>query len=139
MVVGLKTKHSQRNVNMKLVLLLSCVLNHILEYFRFMMWTILVVFTLNAYVSFSTTQYYCPFLQLKFEGVEVKSVEIKTSGSEQKNALFTMWQQNELDISPGMNFALTGGSTVVLFSHLQHQSFSYNIEVSWDSTMLRVA
>ncbi|XP_049838944.1 phenoloxidase 2-like [Schistocerca gregaria] len=59
--------------------------------------------------------------QLNFDGVRVAAVEV-TSQNVSKNEFLTFWQQNDIDLSRGLDFA-PRGSVLVRFTHLQHAPF----------------
>ncbi|CAH1402251.1 unnamed protein product [Nezara viridula] len=66
--------------------------------------------------------------QLGYSGVRVASVEVQTDKLQNKNKLFTFWQQSDVDLSRGLDFAQRG-PVLARFTHLQHRPFSYKIMV----------
>ncbi|XP_034237614.1 phenoloxidase 1-like [Thrips palmi] len=66
--------------------------------------------------------------QLDFPGVQVRSVEVMTTNARRPNELFTFWQQNDMDLSRGLDFT-PRGSVFARFTHLQHRPFTYRITV----------
>uniref|UniRef100_A0A481MQJ8 Phenoloxidase n=1 Tax=Nipponaphis monzeni TaxID=196483 RepID=A0A481MQJ8_9HEMI len=64
---------------------------------------------------------------LSFENVNVQSVEVSAVGI-QRNELATFWQQSDVDLSRGLDFA-PRGSVLARFTHLQHIPFTYKIAV----------
>lgn len=69
-----------------------------------------------------------PVNKLNYDGISVKSVEVKGQGGP-SNTLNTFWQQSDIDLSRGMDFQ-PRGAVLVRFTHLQHQAFIYNITVN---------
>lgn len=65
--------------------------------------------------------------QLDFPGVRITSVEVNTAGSRRPNELFTFWQQNDMDLSRGLDFT-PRGAIFARFTHLQHRPFSFRIQ-----------
>ncbi|XP_014276959.1 phenoloxidase 1 [Halyomorpha halys] len=66
--------------------------------------------------------------QLDFPGVRVTSVEIQTDGQNGRNRLATFWQQNDINLSRGLDFS-PRGPVFARFTHLQHRPFTYKIQV----------
>ncbi|KAJ1524517.1 hypothetical protein ONE63_011009 [Megalurothrips usitatus] len=66
--------------------------------------------------------------QLDFPGVRVKNLEVRTAGAGNPNQLFTFWQQNDMDLSRGLDFT-PRGSIFARFTHLQHRPFTYRFTV----------
>ncbi|KAF2893372.1 hypothetical protein ILUMI_12800 [Ignelater luminosus] len=65
---------------------------------------------------------------LNYDGVTVQSIQCQSKDGK-ANELNTFWQQSDVDLSRGMDFQ-PRGSVFVRFTHLQHQSFSYSINVN---------
>ncbi|KAL3279080.1 hypothetical protein HHI36_016594 [Cryptolaemus montrouzieri] len=65
--------------------------------------------------------------QLDFSGVEVKGIQVQSEGG-RPNMLNTFWQQSDIDLSRGMDFS-PRGPVFVRFTHLQHQPFTYKINI----------
>lgn len=66
--------------------------------------------------------------QLNYDGVTVSGVQCQSQGGS-ANTLNTFWQQSDVDLSRGMDFQ-PRGSVFVRFTHLQHQPFTYSINVN---------
>nr|UZP64756.1 prophenoloxidase-1 [Bemisia tabaci] len=67
--------------------------------------------------------------QLTFDGIKINNVEVQIqSSSAPKNEFATFWQQNDIDLSRGLDFA-PGGQILARFTHLQHAPFVYKILV----------
>ncbi|KAF5296289.1 hypothetical protein FQR65_LT19835, partial [Abscondita terminalis] len=66
--------------------------------------------------------------QLNYDGVTVTSCQVQSPNA-QANVLNTFWQQSDVDLSRGMDFQ-PRGSVFVRFTHLQHQPFTYTINVN---------
>lgn len=67
-------------------------------------------------------------LQLSFDNVKVQSVEVTATGLP-RNEFSTFWQQSDIELSRGLDFA-PRGSVFARITHLQHAPFSYKIIVS---------
>ncbi|XP_049840628.1 phenoloxidase 2-like isoform X1 [Schistocerca gregaria] len=65
--------------------------------------------------------------QLNFDYVHVTGVEV-ISEKAPKNEFVTYWQQNDIDLSRGLDFA-PRGPVFVRFTHLQHAPFVTKIQV----------
>ncbi|KAG8238621.1 hypothetical protein J437_LFUL018539 [Ladona fulva] len=65
--------------------------------------------------------------QLDYQGIRISNIEITTTGAG-KNELRTFWQQNDIDLSRGMDFA-PRGSVFARFTQLAHAPFQYKITV----------
>ncbi|XP_030746158.1 phenoloxidase 1-like isoform X2 [Sitophilus oryzae] len=68
--------------------------------------------------------------QLNYPGVTVEGIEVGVQGGKTNN-LQTFWQQSDVDLSRGMDFQ-PRGAVFVRFTHLQHRSFTYKIDVQSD-------
>lgn len=66
-------------------------------------------------------------LQLNFDGVRVTHIEVVTEKIA-KNTLLTFWQQNDINLSKGMDFQ-PRGTVFARLTHLQHAPFTYRIQV----------
>ncbi|XP_026277611.1 phenoloxidase 2 [Frankliniella occidentalis] len=66
--------------------------------------------------------------QLDFPGVQVKGLEVNTPGARRPNEFFTFLQQNDMDLSRGLDFT-PRGPVFARFTHLQHRPFTYKITV----------
>ncbi|XP_044761569.1 phenoloxidase 1 [Coccinella septempunctata] len=64
---------------------------------------------------------------LAFDGVTVTGVSVQSQGG-QPNTMNTFWQQSDVDLSRGMDFS-PRGPVFIRFTHLQHQPFTYTINV----------
>lgn len=60
--------------------------------------------------------------QLEYQPVTIAGVSTETSGGP-SNVLQTYWQQSDVDLSRGMDFA-PRGTVNARFTHLQHSDFS---------------
>lgn len=65
--------------------------------------------------------------QLDYSGVRVTAVEVAADG-QPKNQLNTFWQQSDVNMSRGLDFA-PRGAVFARFTHLQHAPFVYRITV----------
>lgn len=65
--------------------------------------------------------------QLGYDGIKVVGLEVTTKG-QNPNQLFTFWQQKDVDLSRGMDFA-ERGTVYARITHLQHMPFTYKIQV----------
>ncbi|XP_068086815.1 phenoloxidase 1 [Anabrus simplex] len=65
--------------------------------------------------------------ELYFRGIRVKNVHVQVDGKE-KNELFTFWEKSAANLSRGLDFS-PRGAIYANFILLQHQPFTYNIEV----------
>nr|CAD7429510.1 unnamed protein product [Timema monikensis] len=75
--------------------------------------------------------------QLNFNNVRVTAVEVVTRGSKTKNEFLTFWQQDDVDLSRGLDFT-PRGSVFARFTHLQHTPFNYRIQVENNSNQQRI-
>ncbi|XP_049838943.1 phenoloxidase 2-like [Schistocerca gregaria] len=68
--------------------------------------------------------------QLSFDGIRVTGVEVATQNvpNVPSNEFVTYWQQNDIDLSRGLDFA-PRGPVFVRFTHLQHAPFVTRITV----------
>ncbi|KAG8238622.1 hypothetical protein J437_LFUL018540 [Ladona fulva] len=74
--------------------------------------------------------------QLDYQGIRVTSVEVDTQNAP-KNTFLTFWQQYDIDLSRGMDFA-PRGSIFARVTQLQHSPFSYKIQVENNSKESRI-
>ncbi|KAG8238619.1 hypothetical protein J437_LFUL018537 [Ladona fulva] len=65
--------------------------------------------------------------QLDYPGVKITKVELDTPGRSM-NEFETFWQQRDIDLSRGMDFAPRGG-VFARVTHLQHNAFNFRITV----------
>ncbi|XP_045478278.1 phenoloxidase 1-like isoform X2 [Harmonia axyridis] len=65
---------------------------------------------------------------LDYDGVTISDCSIQTQGAP-ANTMNTFWQQSDVDLSRGMDFS-PRGPVFVRFTHLQHQPFTYTINVN---------
>lgn len=63
---------------------------------------------------------------MNYQGITVTGVSVEGAGG--SNNIGTFWQQSDVDLSRGMDFT-PRGAVFARFTHLQHQPFSYRIEV----------
>ncbi|XP_017077494.2 phenoloxidase 3 isoform X2 [Drosophila eugracilis] len=63
---------------------------------------------------------------LSFPGIRVQSINVESQG--QTNRLTTFWQESDVDMSRGLDF-LPRGNVFARFTHLQHNPFTYTIDV----------
>ncbi|KAF2892247.1 hypothetical protein ILUMI_13924, partial [Ignelater luminosus] len=66
--------------------------------------------------------------QLNYDGVTIQGLQCQDQGG-RPNVLNTFWQQSDVDLSRGMDFQ-PRGSVFVRFTHLNHQPFTYTINVN---------
>lgn len=75
------------------------------------------------------------FSQLGFDGIKINEINIefqnKKDGTVQ-NQLKTYWQQSDVNLSLGLDFA-PKGNVYARLKHLQHQAFNYKIRLENDS------
>ncbi|KAL4705469.1 hypothetical protein ACJJTC_001017 [Scirpophaga incertulas] len=65
--------------------------------------------------------------KLDFPGIRVSSVEVSGPGG--ANTWTTQWEQSTVELSRGLDFT-PRGSVLARFTHLQHDEFTYTIEVN---------
>ncbi|CAH2052547.1 unnamed protein product, partial [Iphiclides podalirius] len=65
--------------------------------------------------------------KLDFPGITVSSIAVE--GTAGRNTFKTHWEQSTVDLSRGMDFT-PRGSVLARFTHLQHEEFTYVIEVN---------
>ncbi|KAK7595536.1 hypothetical protein V9T40_013361 [Parthenolecanium corni] len=65
--------------------------------------------------------------QLEFDGIRVTGAEITVEGG-RVNEFATFWQQDDIDLSRGLDFQ-PRGSVFARLTHLQHAPFTYRIKV----------
>jgi hypothetical protein len=66
--------------------------------------------------------------QLTFPGINIASVQVQSDGL-QPNVFQTFWQQSDVNMTNGLDFA-PRGNVFVRYTHLQHVPFNYNIQVN---------
>ncbi|KAE8746722.1 Prophenoloxidase [Frankliniella occidentalis] len=66
--------------------------------------------------------------QLDFPGIQIKGAEVNSDGARRPNEFHTYWQQNDMDLSRGLDFS-PRGPIFARFTHLNHRPFSYRIQV----------
>lgn len=74
--------------------------------------------------------YFSSISKLIFDNVRITRVQLKTDGVPNDNEISTFWQQADIDLSRGLDFADNKGSVYARVTHLQHAPFQYNITVS---------
>lgn len=72
------------------------------------------------------------FRQLNFNGIRITGAALTTDGATRDNELQTFFQQNDVDLSRGLDFT-PRGSIFARLTHLQHAPFVYRIRVSGDT------
>ncbi|KAJ0173370.1 hypothetical protein K1T71_011546 [Dendrolimus kikuchii] len=65
--------------------------------------------------------------QLDYNGIRVSSVGIE--GSAGNNTISTFWEQSTVNLGRGLDF-MPRGSVLATFTHLQHNEFTYVIDVN---------
>ncbi|KAF4519140.1 hypothetical protein B566_EDAN007413 [Ephemera danica] len=75
--------------------------------------------------------------QLEYRGIRISSIEVVTPNAE-RNTLSTFWQKNDVNLSRGMDFA-PRGSVYARFTHLQHATYQYRINVENNTGGTRMA
>ncbi|XKL64183.1 hypothetical protein PGB90_004269 [Kerria lacca] len=88
----------------------------------------------HAYINYMFEQYkhrLPPYTvqQLSFDGIQVTKIQVKTTGKPD-NEISTFWQQADIDLSRGLDFADKEGIVYARVTHLQHAPFEYNITVN---------
>nr|QOQ34392.1 prophenoloxidase 2-2 [Sogatella furcifera] len=66
--------------------------------------------------------------QLGFDGIRINSIEVNSKSSP-KNQFSTFWQQSDVNLARGMDFA-PRSNVFARITHLQHQPFEYKIKVT---------
>lgn len=66
--------------------------------------------------------------ELDFDGVRVESVSVETM-SREANEIGTFWKQSTVNVM-GLDFAHKSNKASFAFTHLEHDDFTYNIEVT---------
>ncbi|KAE8750004.1 Prophenoloxidase [Frankliniella occidentalis] len=66
--------------------------------------------------------------ELTWQDVSIESLAVRSDVSRAHNELHTFWQESDLDLSLGLAFAETGRA-YGRFRHLQHEPFSYEVQV----------
>ncbi|XP_055374475.1 phenoloxidase 2-like [Condylostylus longicornis] len=66
--------------------------------------------------------------QLDYPGINVTGIQVQPEGG-QPNILTTFWQQSDINLSRGMDF-VPRGNVFARFTHLQHDPFTYNININ---------
>lgn len=74
--------------------------------------------------------------QLTYPGVEIAGFQVQSEGG-QPNILQTFWQQSDVNLTNGLDFA-PRGNVFVRFTHLQHNPFTYNISINNSSGAQRL-
>ncbi|XP_011195600.2 phenoloxidase 2 [Zeugodacus cucurbitae] len=75
--------------------------------------------------------------ELRYDGVSLTSLEVAAEGVLESNVLYTYWQECDIDLSRGVDFA-PRGNVFARFKHLQHTPFTYTINVSNESDTKRL-
>ncbi|KAK3914546.1 Phenoloxidase 3 [Frankliniella fusca] len=65
---------------------------------------------------------------LQWQDVSINSLSVRSDVTKTLNELHTYWQETDLDLSLGLAFTPTGRA-YGRFRHLQHEPFSYDIQV----------
>lgn len=92
-----------------------------------------VFYRWHAYINYMFEQYkhtLPPYTkdELIFTDIQVTDIQITSNGIP-NNQIFTFWQQADIDLSKGLDFAEQKGSIFARITHLQHAPFQYNITV----------
>lgn len=69
--------------------------------------------------------------QLLFNGIRVTDAQVQTENA-QPDTFQTFWQQSDVDLSRGLDFA-PRGNVFARFTHLTHTAFTYNLKINNDS------
>ncbi|XP_050333467.1 phenoloxidase 2-like [Bactrocera neohumeralis] len=67
--------------------------------------------------------------ELRHDGFSLTSVEVIAENVREPNVLQTFWQESDIDLSRGMDFA-PRGNIFARFKHLQHAPFTYTIKAT---------
>ncbi|XP_065368855.1 phenoloxidase 2-like [Calliphora vicina] len=73
--------------------------------------------------------------QLEYEGIIINNVQVAEEEGK-ANILSTFWQHSDVDFSRGMDF-MPRGNSFARFTHLQHGSFTYTIQVTNNTNLPR--
>lgn len=65
--------------------------------------------------------------ELVFQGITIQRVTVQPD-SGNADIFYTSWQQSDIDLSRGIDFA-PRGNVIARFTHLQHKSFSYEVQI----------
>ena len=93
--------------------------------------------SIQHFVWYFFTFFLLYMLQITFRDIKVTSVKI-TTPQLRDNEINTFWQQANIDLSRGLDFAENKGSVFAQVTHLQHAPFQYNITVR-DALFLKVS
>ncbi|KAJ2942877.1 hypothetical protein O0L34_g15067 [Tuta absoluta] len=86
----------------------------------------------DFFQKFKESNYVSPYSRSELEnpGVQVQGVQIENlEGGGQPNTLNTFWMQSDVDLSRGLDFS-DRGAVYARFTHLNHRSFRYVINVN---------
>ncbi|XP_071448698.1 phenoloxidase 2-like [Hetaerina americana] len=76
-----------------------------------------------------------PTSRLEFQGIRMMDLEVITK-ERGKNEMMTFWQQNDVDLSRGLDFT-PRGTVFARLNQLQHAPFTYKIKVENNSNTQR--
>ncbi|KAL0267125.1 UNVERIFIED_CONTAM: hypothetical protein PYX00_009480 [Menopon gallinae] len=98
-----------------------------------------VFYKWHAYIDYIFQQHKStlpPYSQqtLEYPGIRVTGFEVNSRG--RKNELYTFWDQNDVNLSRGIDFT-PRGNVFARINHLQHQNFSYRITIENSSNQNR--
>ncbi|XP_047538254.1 phenoloxidase subunit 2-like [Vanessa atalanta] len=84
----------------------------------------------DLFQKFKESTHVRPYTRSELEnpGVQISSVRVE-SGTGEMNTLNTFWMQSDVDLSRGLDFS-ERGPVYVRFTHLNHRSFKYVIDVN---------
>ncbi|XP_046384943.1 phenoloxidase 1-like [Ischnura elegans] len=77
-----------------------------------------------------------PDNKLDYQGVRITNIEVTTKGAG-KNEMTTFWEQNDIDLSRGLDFT-PRGPVFARLTQLQHETFTYKIQVENTSNSERM-
>ncbi|XP_046387013.1 phenoloxidase 2-like [Ischnura elegans] len=77
-----------------------------------------------------------PANKLDYQGVRITNIEVTTKGAG-KNEMTTFWEQNDIDLSRGLDFT-PRGPVFARLTQLQHETFTYKIQVENTSNSQRM-
>lgn len=85
------------------------------------------VFINNIFLSFKNSLPQYTIKQLEYPNISITDLHVQVP-NKMPNELFTFWEQSDMDLSRGLDFA-PRGPLYIRFTHLQHEDFTYSIKV----------
>ncbi|XP_055374476.1 phenoloxidase 2-like [Condylostylus longicornis] len=74
--------------------------------------------------------------QLGYKGIIVNDILVETP-NEAPNTLHTFWQQSDINIGRGVDFAPRSGEIFARITHLQHHPFTYTFKVTNNNDLVK--